>query len=217
MAELASSRRAPFSRLYPILDASFETLDTMRASVRALGKAGVRLVQLRGKDLSGEELHLWASAAREVSRECGVRLIVNDRADVALMVEADGVHLGQDDLSPSGARRVLGPDSIIGLSTHTVEEARRARSEPVDYLAIGPIFETSTKASGRSTLGVEGARAVRAVVEKPLVAIGGITFERAGALLDAGVDGLAVISALRTGEDVERVARAWMGLRGERV
>lgn len=216
MAELASSRRAPFSRLYPILDASFETLDTMRASVRALGKAGVRLVQLRGKDLSGEELHLWASAAREVSRECGVRLIVNDRADVALMVEADGVHLGQDDLSPSGARRVLGPDSIIGLSTHTVEEARRARSEPVDYLAIGPIFETSTKASGRSTLGVEGARAVRAVVEKPLVAIGGITFERAGALLDAGVDGLAVISALRTGEDVERVARAWMGLRGER-
>jgi thiamine-phosphate diphosphorylase len=217
LAELASSRRAPFSRLYPILDASFETLDTMRASVRALGKAGVRLVQLRGKDLSGEELHLWASAAREVSRECGVRLIVNDRADVALMVEADGVHLGQDDLSPSGARRVLGPDSIIGLSTHTVEEARRARSEPVDYLAIGPIFETSTKASGRSTLGVEGARAVRAVVEKPLVAIGGITFERAGALLDAGVDGLAVISALRTGEDVERVARAWMGLRGERV
>jgi thiamine-phosphate diphosphorylase len=216
LAELASSRRAPFSRLYPILDASFETLDTMRASVRALGKAGVRLVQLRGKDLSGEELHLWASAAREVSRECGVRLIVNDRADVALMVEADGVHLGQDDLSPSGARRVLGPDSIIGLSTHTVEEARRARSEPVDYLAIGPIFETSTKASGRSTLGVEGARAVRAVVEKPLVAIGGITFERAGALLDAGVDGLAVISALRTGEDVERVARAWMGLRGER-
>jgi thiamine-phosphate pyrophosphorylase len=208
----ANRRRPPFSRLYPILDASLETLDTLTFGVRALAGAGCRLVQLRAKDLSGEEFHRWARAAREVSRECGIRLVVNDRADVALLVGADGVHLGQDDLSPGGARKILGASAILGLSTHDVEEARRAEAEPVDYVAIGPIFETSTKASGRSSLGIEGARAVRAVVDKPLVAIGGITYESAPALIEAGIDGLAVISALKTGEDLESLARKWMAL-----
>ena len=202
----------PFSRLYPILDQSLETLDTLTVGVRALARAGVRSVQLRAKDLSGEEFHRWALAAREASRECGIRLIINDRVDVALLVGADGVHLGQDDLSPEAAREILGPSAIIGLSTHDVDEARRAAMAPVDYLAIGPIFETSTKTSGRSTLGVEGARAVRAVVEKPLVAIGGITLETAPALLDAGIDGLAVISALKAAEDLESIAREWLAL-----
>jgi thiamine-phosphate pyrophosphorylase len=202
----------PFSRLYPILDASLETLDTLTFGVRSLARAGARLVQLRAKDLSGEEFHRWALAVREASRECGIRLIINDRVDIALLVGADGVHLGQDDLSPEGARKILGASAIIGLSTHDVDEARRAQAAPVDYLAIGPIFETSTKTSGRSTLGVEGARAVRAVVEKPLVAIGGITLERAPALLEAGIEGLAVISALKGGEDLESVARTWLAL-----
>ena len=206
----------PFSRLYPILDASLETLDTLTIGVRSLARAGSRLVQLRAKDLSGEEFHRWALAAREASRECGIRLIINDRVDIALLASADGVHLGQDDLSPEGARKILGASAIIGLSTHDVDEARRAQAAPVDYLAIGPIFETSTKTSGRSTLGVEGARAVRAVVEKPLVAIGGITLERAPALLEAGIEGLAVISALKGGEDLESVARRWMQLEEER-
>jgi thiamine-phosphate pyrophosphorylase len=216
LPEKPGSRRAPFSRLYPILDASLETLDTMIVGIRALARAGSRLVQLRAKELSGEEFHRWALAAREVSREEGIRLVVNDRVDVALLVGADGVHLGQDDLSPEGARKILGDSAIIGLSTHDVEEARRAATEPVDYVAIGPIFGTSTKVSGRSTLGVEGARAVRAIVEKPLVAIGGITLDRAPALLEAGIDGLAVISALRTGEDLETLARTWMSL-GEEI
>jgi thiamine-phosphate pyrophosphorylase len=202
----------PFSRLYPILDSSLETLDTMTASVRALASAGTRLLQFRAKDLSGEEFHRWALAAREVSRECGILLLVNDRVDVALLVGADGVHLGQDDLSPESARRILGASAIIGLSTHDVDEARRAATAPVDYLAIGPIFETSTKTSGRSTLGVEGAREVRAVVDKPLVAIGGITLETAPALFEAGVDGVAVISALKRGGDLESVARAWLAM-----
>jgi thiamine-phosphate pyrophosphorylase len=202
----------PFSRLYPILDASLETLDTMTFGVRSLARAGCRLVQLRAKDLSGEEFHRWALAAREASRECGIRLVINDRVDVALLVGADGVHLGQDDLSPEGAREILGASAIIGLSTHDVDEAHRAATAPVDYLAIGPIFETSTKTSGRSTLGVEGARAVRAVVDRPLVAIGGITLESAPALLEAGIDGLAVISALKRGEDLELEARRWLAL-----
>ena len=202
----------PFSRLYPILDASLETLDTMTFGVRSLARAGCRLVQLRAKDLSGEEFHRWALAAREASRECGIRLVINDRVDVALLVGADGVHLGQDDLSPEGAREILGASAIIGLSTHDVDEAHRAATAPVDYLAIGPIFETSTKTSGRSTLGVEGARAVRAVVDKPLVAIGGITLESAPALLEAGIDGLAVISALKRAVDLELEARKWLAL-----
>jgi thiamine-phosphate pyrophosphorylase len=202
----------PFSRLYPILDASYETFDALTFGVRSLARAGCRLVQLRAKDLSGEEFHRWALAAREASRECGIRLIINDRVDVALLVGADGVHLGQEDLSAEGARAILGPSAIIGLSTHDVEEALRAARAPVDYLAIGPIFETSTKTSGRSTLGVEGARAVRAVVDKPLVAIGGITLASAPALLAAGIDGLAVISALKVGEDLESVAREWLAL-----
>jgi thiamine-phosphate diphosphorylase len=212
LPEKPQSARAPFSRLYPILDASLETIDSMTLGVRALSRAGCRLVQLRAKDLSGEEFHLWALAAREVSRECGIRLLINDRVDVALLVGADGAHLGQDDLSPRGAREILGPSAVIGLSTHDLDEARRAATEPVDYIAIGPIFETSTKASGRSTLGVEGAQAVRAAVDKPLVAIGGVTLERAPALLEAGIDGLAVISALKTGGDLEAVARQWMKL-----
>jgi thiamine-phosphate pyrophosphorylase len=212
LPETPQSRRAPFSRLYPILDASVETLDALTFRVRSLARAGCRLVQLRAKDLSGEEFHRWALAAREASRECGIRLIINDRVDVALLVGADGVHLGQDDLSPEGARAILGPSAIIGLSTHDVEEALRAATAPVDYLAIGPIFETSTKASGRSTLGVEGARAVRAVVDKPLVAIGGITLASAPALLAAGIDGLAVISALKAGESLETLARKWLAL-----
>jgi len=215
LPEKPQSMLAPFSRLYPILDASLESLETVTLGVGALARAGCRLVQLRAKDLSGEEFHRFALAAREASRESGIRLVINDRVDVALLVGADGVHLGQDDVSPEGARRILGDSAIIGLSTHGVEEARRAATAPVDYLAIGPIFGTSTKASGRSTLGVEGARAVRAVVEKPLVAIGGITLERAPALLDAGIDGLAIISALKRGGDLESVARAWMNLREE--
>jgi thiamine-phosphate pyrophosphorylase len=213
LPEKPQSRRPPFSRLYPILDASLETFDTVTLGVRALARAGCRLVQLRAKELSGEEFHRWALAAREASRECGIRLIINDRVDVALLVGADGVHLGHDDLSPEGARKILGAEAIIGLSTHDIHEARRAGAAPVDYLAIGPIFETSTKTSGRSTLGVEGARGVRSVVDKPLVAIGGLTLERAPALLEAGVDGLAVISALKAGRDLELVARAWMNLR----
>jgi len=212
LPEKRDSPRPPFSRLYPILDASLETFDTLTFGVRSLARAGCRLVQLRAKDLSGEEFHRWALAAREASRECGIRLVINDRVDIALLAGADGVHLGQDDLSPEGARKILGASAIIGLSTHDVDEARRAQAAPVDYLAIGPIFETSTKTSGRSTLGVEGARAVRAVVEKPLVAIGGITLERAPALLEARIDGLAVISALKTGEDLESLARRWMKL-----
>ena len=213
MPEKPQSIRAPFSRLYPILDASLETLDSLSPGVRALARAGCRLIQLRAKDLPDDEFHRWALAAREASREAGTKLLINDRVDIALLSGADGVHLGHEDLSPEAAREILGESAIVGLSTHGVDEARLAADAPVDYVAIGPIFETSTKTSGRSTLGVEGARAVRAVVAKPLVAIGGITLERAPELFEAGIDGVAVISALKTG-DLETIARRFLSLEG---
>jgi thiamine-phosphate pyrophosphorylase len=211
LSENPQSRRPPFSRLYPILDASLETLDSLSLGVLALARAGCRLIQLRAKDLPDDELHRWALAARKASREAGTKLLINDRVDVALLSGADGVHLGDEDLSPEAAREILGESAILGLSTHGVEEARLADRAPVDYVAIGPIFETSTKTSGRSTLGVEGARAVREVVSKPLVAIGGITLERAPALFEAGIDGVAVISALKKG-DLETIARGFLAL-----
>ncbi|MGH9320758.1 MAG: thiamine phosphate synthase, partial [Vicinamibacteria bacterium] len=197
MTETPSSSQPPFSRLYPILDASLETKDSMAASIRTLARAGCRLVQLRAKELSAREFLSWAETAREASSESGIRLVINDRVDVALLVGADGVHLGQDDISPESARKILGPGAIVGLSTHSLEEAGSSTRAPVDYVAIGPIFETSTKLGGPDPIGIEGALAVRAVVRRPLVAIGGITLERAPALFEAGIDGLAVISALK--------------------
>jgi thiamine-phosphate pyrophosphorylase len=211
LPEKRSSSQPPFSRLYPILDAALETEQTMASGIEALARAGCRLVQLRAKELSAREFYRWAETASDVARNAGIRLLINDRVDVALLVGADGVHLGQDDLSPESARKVLGEGAILGLSTHDVAQARRAASEPVDYLAIGPVFETSTKASDHRALGVSGVEEVRAVTTKPLVAIGGITLERAAPLYRAGVDGVAVISALKTpGRSLESVARDWL-------
>jgi thiamine-phosphate pyrophosphorylase len=208
------SSRAPFSVLYPILDASLETEATVSAGIEALARAGCVSFQLRVKERSSREFHRWAREARAVSHRAKIRLLVNDRVDVAMLVEADGVHLGQEDLSPESARRLLGDDAVIGLSTHDLEEARRADGMPVDYVAIGPIFETRTRKGAHPALGIEGARRVRDVVVKPLVAIGGITLERAPALLDAGIDALAVISALKAGTSLETVAREWLALSG---
>jgi thiamine-phosphate pyrophosphorylase len=187
----------------------------MREAVRALARAGCLLVQLRAKELSPAELLEWAKDARRIANAEGIRLIVNDRVDVARIAGADGVHLGQGDLSASSARKILGGEAIIGLSAHDVDQARRAEAEPVDYVAIGPVFETGSKASPGPVVGLEGARAAREVVAKPLVAIGGITLDRAASVLSTGVDGLAVISALRTtseGRSLESVARTWLSI-----
>ena len=172
------------------------------------------MVQLRAKGVEAGEFLAWAHLAVAESRELGVKIIVNDRADVALLSGARGVHVGQDDLSPGAARRLLGDDAIIGLSTHSIEQAERAAAAPVDYVAIGPVFETRTKQSAYTPLGIEGVSAVRRVVTKPLVAIGGIDLQRAPMLLDAGADGVAVISALRAGGDsLESTARAWLSMK----
>ena len=157
------------------------------------------LIQLREKRMPVLEFYEQARAAKQA----GVQLIINDRVDIALAVGAAGVHLGQDDMPPEAARNLLGPQAIIGYSTHNVDQAISAAKLPIDYIAVGPIFGTTTKSDTAPILDLEGLRAVReAIGEFPLVAIGGITLTNARAVIDAGADSVAVISALLSGPDI---------------
>ncbi len=181
------------TRLYAITDRPLSLLSHAE-QVTQLTAGGATLIQLREKLLSPLEFYNEAKAALQVARERGAKIIINDRVDIALALKADGVHLGQDDLPPRAARGILGPDVIIGFSTHNPEQAVLAAKLPVDYLAIGPIFATSTKQSSDPTIGIDGLRLVRqAVGTIPLVAIGGITLENSEAVLSAGADAVAVI------------------------
>ena len=147
--------------------------------------------------MSPKEFYEEAKAAIAVAEQCGVRLIINDRVDVALAVGANGVHLGQDDMPPDAARELLGPKAVVGYSTHNIEQAIEASKLPIDYLAIGPIFPTSTKSDTAPVLGLEGLRTVRQTIgDLPLVAIAGITQANAPDVIQAGADSVAVISAL---------------------
>lgn len=191
---MRSSFRLP--RVYPLTDVQISGLSHAE-QVRRLSEGGASLVQLREKEALAAHYYEHAKAAIAVAVEHGVQLIVNDRVDVAVAVGASGVHLGQDDLPPEAARRLLGNEVIIGYSTHTVAQALSAATLPVDYLAIGPIFQTSTKANVAPVLGLEGLRRVRQAVGKfPLVAIGGITPASAPAVIAAGADSVAMIAAL---------------------
>jgi len=185
-------------RVYPLTDVQLSGLSHAE-QVHLLSLGGATLIQLREKRLSPLEFYKQAKAAMETAARSGVQLIVNDRVDLALAVRAHGVHLGQDDMPPEAARRLLGPRAIVGYSTHNVEQALAAVAQPIDYIAIGPIFETATKSDTSPVLGLEGLRAVRdAIGDFPLVAIGGITHANAREVLEAGADSVAVISALLT-------------------
>jgi thiamine-phosphate pyrophosphorylase len=174
---------------------------SLRTVVEALIAGGATMVQIRDKQAAARTLYEAVCAVMELARPRGVRVIVNDRVDVARAAAADGVHLGQDDLDPVAARAILGPTAIIGYSTHNVAQARAADRLPVDYLAIGPVFETRTKERPDPVVGLEGVRAVRAVTTKPLVAIGGITADQVASVRAAGADAVALISALYTQPD----------------
>ena len=191
--------RLRLPRIYPITDARIS--QTSHAEqVTLLSDAGATFVQLREKNLPALDFYNDVKAALTVARQRDVTLIINDRADVALAAGAPGVHLGQDDLPPEAARNLLGDDAIVGFSTHNVAQAIAAAEFPVDYIAIGPIFETGTKANPDPVVGLDGLRAVRkAIGELSLVAIGGITIENAASVIEAGADSVAVISALLSG------------------
>jgi thiamine-phosphate pyrophosphorylase len=192
---------------------------------RELRDAGVGLVQYRDKVGSPQEVLRAAAVLREVMAGSGCRLIMNDRADLAVLAGFDGVHVGQGDLSPEEARVVVGGGEkatqftalsdgrIVGVSTHTEEQVCAAELSRADYVAIGPVFATGTKADAEAVVGLAGVRRARALTRKPLVAIGGITRENARSVIEAGADSVAVISGLFCeGESVEKVARDFLGL-----
>jgi thiamine-phosphate pyrophosphorylase len=182
------------THLYPVTDRHLSGLSHAEQLSR-LSEAGVKLVQLREKIYAPLKFYSEAKAAMQVAREHGVKIIINDRVDLAMALDADGVHLGQEDMPPQAARRILGSGAIIGFSTHNLEQARFAAQLPVDYVAIGPIFATSTKKSSNRPVGLQELEGVRqAVGSIPLVAIGGITAENMALVLKAGADVFAVIS-----------------------
>jgi thiamine-phosphate pyrophosphorylase len=183
-------------RLYPILDRPcFSNSAALFAAARDLASIGCTLMQYRNKAGAAPEI---LSDARELRRILGrgVTLIMNDRADLALAAGFDGVHVGQEDLPVEAVRKIVGPRMIIGASTHNPEQLREANLASADYLAIGPVFGTQSKQNPDPVVGLEGVRAARALTAKPLVAIGGITLDHAKAVVDAGADSLALISAL---------------------
>ena len=183
-------------RIYPITDVELAGISHAE-QISLLADAGATFIQLREKHLSPADFYNEAKSALATARERRVTLIINDRVDIAMAIGADGVHLGQDDLPPEAARKLLGDNAIIGYSTHNVSQAIAAAALPVDYIAIGPIFETGTKANPDPVVGLDGLRAVRnAIGDRHLVAIGGITQENAATVIDAGADSVAVISAL---------------------
>jgi len=180
-------------RLYVILDAGL-LRESATESARKLIGAGVEVLQYRAKQVPAKEMLASARELAEAARARGARFFVNDRPDVASLAGADGVHVGQDDLGVEEARGVVGPDAWVGLSTHNIEQFEKALSSSADYIAVGPIFATTSKANPDPVVGLELIRRARRLTERPIVAIGGITLERAAEVIEAGADSVAVIS-----------------------
>ena len=181
--------------LYVILDRAAAGRRDLVEILDAAIAGGARMVQLREKTWPSGQLLPLAERLRARCRQAGVTFVMNDRVDLALVLEADGVHLGQDDLPPRLARPLLRPGMILGVSTHSVEQARRAQADGADYVAVGAMFPTQTKPDFE-LVGPALVRAVRPEIRVPLVGIGGITPQNAGDVIRAGADGVAVISAV---------------------
>ena len=180
--------------------------------VRAFLAGGARFLQLRAKHLSGSEFLDLASAVVVLAHSAQAQLIVNDRADIARLAGADGVHVGQEDLAPASVRAIVGDAAIVGLSTHTIEQVEQAVRAPVTYIAVGPVFGTATKDTGHAPVGLEMVReAARrtSVCGLPLVAIGGITLANAASVLEAGAASVAVIGDLLSTGNPEGRVRAY--------
>lgn len=188
--------------LYFITTSEFGRTHEMLAE--SVLKAGVKFVQFREKGMSVREMYEIARRLRKLTLEYSAKLIINDRVDLALAVDADGVHLGQDDFPYEVVRDIF--DGIVGVSTHSVEEALRAE-EFADYISAGPVFKTTTKRDAKKPIGIEGLKRIVSAVKKPVVAIGGINKSNIEDVLKTGVKGVAVISAIAKAEDPEKSAR----------
>ncbi len=183
-------------KIYPISDTRITKLSHAE-QVKILVEGGAKFIQLREKYLSPREFYAQAEDAIKFARKTDTKIIINDRVDIALALKADGVHLGQDDLPPESARKILGKKAIIGFSTHSVGQAIQAAKLPIDYIAIGPVFATKTKENPDEIVGTEGVKRVRkAIGNFPLVAIGGINSGNFREIFSSGADSLAIISEI---------------------
>jgi thiamine-phosphate pyrophosphorylase len=200
-------------RVYPILDTA--TLQSrgiaLEVAAAAFLEGGAAILQLRHKDHWSRALYDSARKIAALCREAGATFIVNDRADFAMLLDA-GLHVGQDDLPPRDARGLVGDDALLGFSSHNPTQLCAAGGEPVDYVALGPIFTTGSKENPDPVVGVEEVRRCRALIEKPLVAIGGITLENAPSVWAAGADSVAVIGGLLPEASSARALRERMEL-----
>jgi thiamine-phosphate pyrophosphorylase len=210
--------RSPYAfvipRLYAIIDPAQAGDRSSLEVAAALLSAGVQLIQLRDKRASSREL--WASAqgiGALVHQSQGI-FIVNDRADIACVVDADGVHVGQEDLPVEFARSMLPPGKWVGYSTHFLEQVKEADRSSADYIAFGPVFPTASKQNPDPVVGLDGLRAARQATRKPLVAIGGITLENAKRVLEAGADSVAVIRGLIGAPDIGQRAEEFLKVLG---
>lgn len=209
-------------RLYAIADASLLSARTTQIASFAeeLRAAGVTLLQYRNKQGGVRQMLDDSAVLKEIFSGADVRLIFNDRADLALLARFDGVHVGQEDLRAEDARNIMGPFAIVGVSTHSLEQVVEANATSCDYIAFGPIFNTASKDNPDPTVGLSGLRRAREHTQKPLVAIGGITPSNCRAVIEAGADSFAVISGLLPGiagsssaaETTRQIAEEFLGL-----
>ncbi|MBI3994833.1 MAG: thiamine phosphate synthase [Nitrospirae bacterium] len=197
------------SGFYLILDHDALTGRSLMDAASAAVAGGVRHIQYRAKGLSGRDAYFNSLQLSALAHRSGVTLVINDRVDLALAVEADGVHLGQEDLPLSAARSLLGPDRVIGVSAHTLEQAREAEAGGADYLGVGPVFSSTTK-QARPPLGCEALKEFRRQARIPVIAIGGITLLNLRQVMDTQVDGVAVVSAVLSQSDPARAASEFM-------
>jgi len=199
--------------LYLILDERWSDKVCLSEVIKEAADYGVNLFQYRNKEESLKNAYLHGLPLRQAARTADVWFIVNDRCDLALALEADGVHLGQEDLPLRMARSLMGTQSIIGLSTHKPEQVENAQREGADYIGFGPIFSTSTKSAHDPVVGVKGLQQVRSQTSLPIFAIGGISHESIPSLIMAGADGVAVASGVLNARDIkialQRFSHAW--------
>lgn len=201
-------------RLYAIIDPGQMGANTPVGAAEVLLSAGVRLIQYRDKVDNSRRLYEASCEIVELVHKAGGTFVVNDRADLARLSDADGVHVGQDDLPVELARRVLLPGQIVGVSTHTRAQFEEAEASSADYIAFGPIFPTGSKEHPDPVVGLDLLREVRTLTRKPLVAIGGITLANAASVIDAGADSVAVIHDLLAAEDISAQARKFLRVLG---
>ncbi|WP_411337948.1 thiamine phosphate synthase [Ruminococcus gauvreauii] len=192
--------------LYLCTDRELMSTETLEEAVEKAIKGGCTVVQLREKHCSSREFYQAAMNIREITRKYQVPLIINDRVDIALAIDADGVHVGQSDLPASVVRSIIGEDKIVGVSAAKVSEAEQAVKDGADYLGVGAMFPTDTKTDARPVT-MEELRAIRSAADVPIVVIGGINQKTVHHFKDTGIDGLAVVSAVIAAEDIEQAAR----------